>query len=217
MPPNKQQNPLLISFLTLRRCIGFLGILLPAILLLGTLILADCENIQDSISHYYFTIMGDVFVGILSAVALFLILYKGYDKLDNIATNCAGVFAIGIALFPTTENKDIECALFKFDNHLVHTIHYIFAALFFITTACISYFLFTKTSGLPTNKKKERNNVYRACGVVIIIAVIAIFIIHQAELMDKFPNFKPVFFLEWIALIAFGISWIVKGEFIMKD
>jgi hypothetical protein len=27
----------------------------------------------------------------------------------------------------------------------------------------------------------------------------------------------PVLWLEWIALFAFGISWLVKGEFALRD
>lgn len=30
-------------------------------------------------------------------------------------------------------------------------------------------------------------------------------------------GYKPVFWLEWGALTAFGISWLVKGGLFLKD
>ena len=80
------------SYLALRKAVGWIGIVLPFVLMFGALLLKD-EVIQESISHFYHTKMGDVFVGALCAVALFLFFYSGHDKLDNWAGNMAGFFA----------------------------------------------------------------------------------------------------------------------------
>jgi len=55
------------------------------------------DIIQESISHYYYTGMRNVFVGALCAVALFMFFYCGYDKWDDLAGDMAGIFAIGVA------------------------------------------------------------------------------------------------------------------------
>jgi len=216
-----KDDPRLISFNTLRKTIGWLGILLPAAMLAGNLFFGHCSYIQDSNSHYYYTITGDLFVGILCSVALFLLSYKGYpdDQRDNICSGLAGIFALGIAFFPTNDNSADSCAIIHFEkNGMRNTIHYLCSALFFILLAYISYFLFTKSKGHKTNRKVLRNKVYRVCGILIIvfIALIAIYIRFE-EKLTSFAWIKPVFWLEWFALMAFGISWLVKGELVLAD
>ena len=71
-------DPRLISYQALRRAVGCLGISLPFAVITGNYFFGHCMHIQDSISHYYYTITGSLFVGILCANAMFLIAYKGY-------------------------------------------------------------------------------------------------------------------------------------------
>lgn len=212
-------SPYAISFLTLRKAIGILGMLLPAMLLLGTFTIGKCTHVQDSISHYYYTVMGDVFVGTLCAVALFLIFYKGYDRYDNIATNIAGAFALGAAFFATTNNPDAGCTIRTLpDLPWRTTVHYASAALFFTTLAFISFFLFTKSKGIITRRKKTRNTIYRTCGIVMMVALALIVAFKFSPWMQQlFMGWHLVFWLEWLALIAFGTSWLVKGGAIYPD
>ncbi len=58
----------LVSYLTLRRMVGVLGGLLPLVLAIGCFALGWCAKLQDSISDYDGTRMGDVFVGILFTI-----------------------------------------------------------------------------------------------------------------------------------------------------
>jgi len=217
--PNPKPDPFIISYLTLRRAIGILGITLPAFLILGTVIIGKCTQVQDSISHYYFTIMGDLLVGILCAVAIFLLSYRGYEKIDNITSSLAGIFAMGVAFLATSHDPDAACTVRSLpDISWRIAVHYISAALFFITLSFISIFLFTKSKGIKTGKKLLRNKIYVACGIVMLVAIAIIFALKVfpafGHLMAKF---KPVFWLEWIALIAFGTSWLVKGKFLFGD
>lgn len=215
----ESKDPMLISYMTLRKSIGILGIAFPFILIAGTILIGKCDQIQHSISHFYYTIMGDVFVGMLCSVSIFLITYKGYDKKDDIATNLAGLFALSTAFFPTSQNTDQYCVLLELkENSIRIACHYISAGLFFIILSYISFFLFTKTSGNITAQKITRNKIYRCCGVIIIFALLLIGINYNIPgLESKLEILKPVFWLESIALIAFGVSWLVKGEFILKD
>ena len=54
-----------ISYNKLRQAIGWLGILLPLLVYLETQFVGDCHYLQDSISHYYYTVSNSFFVGIL--------------------------------------------------------------------------------------------------------------------------------------------------------
>src|SRR5687768_2963921 len=122
------------SYLRMRRAIGILGILLPVPLLVGSWLHTDCVGVQDSISHYYYTYSGDLFVGTLSAVGLFLITYKGKRRIEDIATNFAGLCALLVAFLPTTLNDNVNCRILDLpDNPIRTTAHLVSAALFFVT------------------------------------------------------------------------------------
>ena len=69
-----------------------------------------------------------------------------------------------------------------------------------------------------TAHKKIRNHIYVTCGIIIIICVALIAVYNfVGNLETIFAKYKPTLVLESIALFAFGISWITKGEMIMKD
>ena len=161
--------------------------------------------------------MGAVFVGVMFAFGVFLIAYKGhppakaYEISDNIVANIAGVFAIGVALFPTRPKdfSDLE--------GIVGIIHVVCAGLFLLALAYFAIFLFTKTVPNTTKspKKKQRDMVYRACGIVIFLCVVLIGV--NFLLGGALDAIKPVFWLEALAVIAFGISWMIKGQVLLKD
>jgi len=210
MATKKPIIPEVISYLTLRTTLGILGLLLPVVLVLGSFFLGGYKEIQESISSYYYTNMGDVFVGILFTYGLFLFAYKGYGKIDNLAGNLACVFALGVALLPCLN-----------DNPLIRHLHLVFASLLFLAFAFFSIFLFTKSKHkkpLPP-KKRIRNRLYRGCGYTILgsMLLMGIYFLFMKESFPELARFKPVFWLESIALWAFGISWIIKGEALIKD
>lgn len=217
----KSDNTLIISYLTLRRSIGWLGVLLPFFLMFYCFTVCRCSIVQDSISQYYHTFSGDMFVGILCAIAVFLFSYNGYETKDSVVCKMAALFAIGVIAFPTLPESASNCfnpstLLFPFSQ----TMHLIFAALFFLTLAGISIFLFTMTDqSKMTQRKKVRNRIYYICGIIMIICL-ALIAIYWLFIQKKYPeveNLRPVFWLETIALIAFGVSWLTKGEMIYRD
>ncbi|SHF36336.1 hypothetical protein [Pedobacter caeni] len=211
---NTRIKPELISFLTIRRSIGILGIGLPFALLIFSYIFG-CEVMQPSISHYYYTSVGALFVGILSAVGLFLISYKGFSALDDFATNLAGFCAFGIAFFATSKPIESACIIVGLSgNSLREILHYVSAAVFFLTLSYISFFLFTKSKGTKTKKKVIRNRIYRVCAVLMLIFVVLIFITDK--LIKVSDHLHLTFWLEWGALISFGFSWLIKGETFFK-
>jgi len=91
------------SYLALRKAVGWIGILLPFVLVLGHTIIFGGDTLLQNISAYYHTGMHDLFVGAICAIALFLFFYRGYDRWDNIAANLAGFLALAIAFFPTVK------------------------------------------------------------------------------------------------------------------
>lgn len=195
-------------------------------MILGNIVLRQCYLIQSSISHYYYTATSHWFVGILCAVAMFLISYRGYNLIDNVVSSIAGFTAVLIAFFPTNMETMVpeeiimnRCVLFRLnENAIRNLIHYISAGIFFLSLAYNSLFLFTKSGGTKSKEKLIRNKIYKTCGIVILtsIILIAAYGIFKDKLVGL-KEFHPIFWLEWLALIAFGISWLVKGEIILKD
>jgi hypothetical protein len=88
------------NYLTLRKLIGILGISLPVVMWLGERLFCSSQ-LQPTISDYYYTRMRDEFVGILWAIGVFLVCYRGTRVWDDIISTAAGAFAILVALFPT--------------------------------------------------------------------------------------------------------------------
>ncbi|KAA3615982.1 MAG: DUF998 domain-containing protein [Calditrichaeota bacterium] len=210
----RKQKDLVFSYLEHRKVIGILGITLPFIVSIGASLFFS-NNLQNSISSYYHTGMRDVFVGILFVIGFFLLAYRGHERADDIAGDLACLFAIGVALFPTTGGKLSQA------TEMTGYIHLAFAAAFFITLAYFSLKLFTKTNPdkTPTKKKFQRNKVYKTCGWTIIgcIVIMAVLSFLPAGTKASLESLRPVFWLEAIAIIAFGISWFTKGEGILKD
>jgi hypothetical protein len=230
------ERSLAMSYLTLRRAIGWIGILLPFVLAIGKICL-EGPGLQGSISAYYYTVMRNVLVGSLCAIGVFLMSYryrKDDKKNDIIAAFLAGIFAIGVVLFPTAPANPTRI------DSMISIVHVVCAAFFFLTLAYISLFLFTKTHpdntlkpGKPLGylsllmvtrtrrplerRKKWRNVIYRFCGYAIIVCIVLLGLVAIPSLKNPVEHLHPVFWLESVAVVAFGFSWLVKGETLLKD
>lgn len=223
-----ESDQLVLRYLTLRWVVGVLSVALPVVLVLGDLTIGSSGRLQDSISAYYDTVMVGVFVGVLFAVGFFLFAYVGYpaekegrrwfqqlspdspwyERLsDNAAGNLAWVFALGVALFPVSGNT------------LVKTVHFVSATALFLTLSYFSIVLFTKTSKTksPSQRKLARNRIYRWMGGVML-SCIGLMLVYNLWLTETVvADWKPVLVLETLALWAFGVSWFIKGETLLKD
>lgn len=205
MSPDGNQENALVSYLTLRRVVGVLGVALPLVLVLWGFAVVNGISIQPSISDYYGLRTRDALVGILFAVGWFLFTYRGYERKDDIAGNLACVFALGVAVFPNSGAR------------WERVIHFTSAAGLFLTLSYFALFLFTKSGGSPTPRKLARNRVYRTCGVIMLACIAGIGLYSWLWDDTSVASLKPVFWLESAALWAFGVSWFVKGETILTD
>ena len=212
-PPLGSNRQLVLSYLALRKAVGIIGVMLPFGLAIGKS-LAQGPGIEDSISYYYYTDMRSLLVASLCAIGMFLVSTRGYDNRDKYAGWFACVFAIGVAFCPTTRHEN-PSGLERF----IGWEHLLWAASLFGTLAYFSWFLFTETDPTkkPTPRKLVRNIVYRVCAVVIVVSILLDPVFTKGGLHPVASWPDAVFCLESLAVFAFGVSWLVKGEAILKD
>lgn len=231
-PPKPDLDVYFTNYMFLRKAVGLVGTLLPVILLVVNPIALSIENsgcglVPDSVSGYYYSPVRNIFVGALCALGLFLIAYVGYDLGDRLVTDAAGLFALGVALFPTKPTvvspplvPSVTCqtvAALSTREQVVGDIHLVSAGLMFVFLAWMAI-RFTKTK-TPTQQKYLRNRVYIICAIVIIVCLVA------AGITSLLPNSVKAHFPWWlflyeaVAIFAFGVSWFVKGQTlgVLKD
>ena len=177
----------------------------------------DEGSFKSSVSHYYYTTMGEIFTGTLLAVALFMICYTGHPKRpgekglsDNAMTNLAGIFAIGVVAFPTASDVVMKDNLRSFiSSRETGWIHYGFAAAFFIVLAVMSMVNFRRSQNQAAFGKGKDDPFFMQCGIVMLGCLVMVPILSGVEVIQPI---HPTFILEAIALIAFGLSWLKKGK-----
>lgn len=198
------------SFLALRKAVGFIGMVLPfAVLILH-------RDWLPSISDGFYTSASAVFVASVCAIGIFLLYYRGYDRHDRIASFVAGASALVVGQVPT---GCADCAGpagtwgwgAAYAASFWPKLHLGAAALLFLTLAIFCLVLFPRSDGeVDANpKKKQRNRVYRACGIVIL-ACLAALLVHA--LVTPWLGPVGIYIGETVMMLAFGFSWAVKGE-----
>ena len=203
----------MINTTRLRCTIGWLGMLLPWIVLILSYTMG--KYWPDSISAtYYFDACITPFMIILGSAGLLLFSYKGYERVDDIVCSFAGLFALFICLFPCGIGKLVEVGqledlpfvgTFQLSPIISGIIHNVSAVCFFMLLAFNSLFLFTKTDGI-TERKKKRNLIYRICGIGMVASFA---VLVPLNILDVWAGTWAV---EAIALAFFGVSWLTKAN-----
>jgi uncharacterized protein YacL len=147
--------------------------------------------------------------------------YKGYEVIDDIVSTITGIFGLGITIFPCLLAKEVNTPIgfFQLNPKLSDILHIACSVFFFVLLAVNSLFLFTLTDKKKemSNNKKKRNIVYKVCGILILISLIAMIIIVLTVNKQIVEEKRIVFVFETIMVVSFGVSWLVKGETILRD
>jgi hypothetical protein len=194
-----------------RQVIGYLGAALPVLLQIFVRFRPNAAADQwsgDSISAYYWTGAVSLFVGLLAALSLFLLTYRGYNnddgKYDRGAAIIAGIAAAVVAIFPTSPPKGVTTLPWWHDS--ISMTHRIAAIILFSMFAIFSLWLFRKTKPgeQPSDDKKRRNLIYLMCGFGIVASMIWALVAGNSH--------RSIFWPESFALGFFALSWLVKGR-----
>jgi hypothetical protein len=195
------------SYLLQRRVIGWIGTLLPIVLIVGDAAFGS-GPLPNSISGYYYTPMRNILVGTLCVFGVFLIVYDVGVPAWRWLTNVAGVGVLGVALVPGSP------AVTNLTNtqEIVGNVHVVFAGLafvgFLVTTWC---FARADSDGLDA-PAPSRNAVifYRVCAGFMLAFELLSGVANFLSLSVQNETFI-LFISEALVIITFGISWLVKG------
>lgn len=186
------------TYFALRTLIAVGAVLLPVVLVTWAAISPDVD-MQGSISGFYYTPARDVFVGIVVAVGVALIGYRGYSVGENWLLNLAGVLAIVVALVPTrppgADHTDT--------GNIVHT----GAAIGFFLVIALSIVLYGRlTLSLLDPAEAQRFSIiyWMLTGLMVVLPIVAAVIAYA-----KGPS-TALFWIETAALIAFVAFWVTK-------
>ena len=209
--PSPGERPDDLSGHTHRQVIGYLGLALPILLVQAVKFRPNATSDHwsgDSISAYYWTGAVSLFVGLLAALSLYLLTYRGYandsHKWDRAAGIVAGSAAAVVALFPTTPPSGMVPLPWWGD--WINKIHTGAAIILFSTFAVFSLWLFRKTAPgeQPPADKERRNTIYLVSGIAIIVSMGWAVLAARAG--------RSIFWPESSALVFFAWSWLVKGQ-----
>jgi len=196
------------SYIFTRFAIGLLGVLLPPVLVFVEPALFDgLPAPRGSLSAYYYSGLREVFVGGLWAIGVFLVVYKFLDfSWESLLSSLAGAAAVLVSVFPTERPGDgVTPTPFqvKLGEDVVTAIHYGAAVAFIALLVPIALF-FARDEGRRAHRSWQGFHTVAAV-FIVFGAVLAAF----AGITGG-PD-KGVLFGEWIAIWAFGASWLVKG------
>jgi hypothetical protein len=169
--------------------------------------------LQGSMSAYYHANMGppdlsgqgamrNWFVGVLFAVGACLYLYKGFSKTENVTLNSAGIFAVGIALFPMPWPEGQGGGNFS--------LHGFCAVTFFLCIAFVCLRCAHDTLRLIQDPQAKRRftHAYHVIGIVMIaspaIAVVLTVLVRRFEAYS--------FWVEVSGIYAFAAYWLTKSR-----
>lgn len=215
------------SYLLMRTIIGFMGITLPILLILGDSLLSDNGpglSVRGSLSGYYYSGVRDFFVGSVVAIGVFLITYKVFERsLNNVLSIVAGLAAIALAFFPTSRPDGGPDALqipltpiqVRLGEATVAHVHYTTAAIFIVSLAIISFFFGLQEGRRGPQRVGRRSMLppsfwrwFHWVNALVILAAVGFMVLARTQHM---LSAYSLLIGQIVAIVAFGLSWLAKG------
>jgi hypothetical protein len=199
-----------------RTAIGVLGVTMPVILMAASLLgFLKTRELENSISAYYWTGIGDWFVGTLFVIGVFLFFYQ-YSPFDDDRPRSqfpavraghadawlgkvAGASALVVALFPTYQTV-------RTLPPIIGKIHGGAAAILFLCLSLFPLLLFCQS------RKRERFQMFYGWSMLVVLLAIVGYQFGPERLRQATAALKPVLFMETILIMLFGVSWFDKGR-----
>lgn len=195
-----QNTPPIFDYKALRLMLGIIAFVMPFLVTLVS------QMQLASISASYYTEARDYFVGLLFIVAALMLAYNGHTTKEALAGKGAAVSAIVVALFPTASES---CT-----SSITSTIHGVAAVVFFLILAYFCFGPFRENTKGKGGKKGVRAKLYFLCGSVMLACMLVGLIGKLALSCETMDAWNVTYWVEAVALGAFGVAWIVAGKII---
>ena len=223
------------SYLLIRAAVGFIGVVLPLLFIIGEAFIGAGVHVRGSISAYYHSPMRDVFVGGLVVISFLLAMYMAGQKsrADWTLSTVAGISLLFVVVFPTgrpnikdgaplcgSDPEPAGCSTVQqqFGETLVATVHFVAAGGFILSLATICFYWawleakhrlsLTEQGGQEVHfrdLRSERSLVQVGCGTVIVLAVVWVGV---GGLLDAdIWELTPLYVGEVVFVWAFGVAW----------
>ncbi len=192
------------TYFTLRLSMALSALVFPVVLSLGGWVVADLAY-QPSLSDYYYTRLGDVFVGMLVAIGASLTVYAGYSRQEDWVLNLAGVLAVAVALIPPLRDlPPCQSCLPLVTSSFWHGAA---ALAFFGAIGWVCIFRARDTLELIPNELVVRRyrQIYGLLGALMIAAPIGALVL--SAVLDAG---RMVFWAEAFAVWVFAAYWLTK-------
>ena len=163
-------------------------------------------EVLPSISAAYYSEARDVFVGMLFVVSAFLLAYNGHTFPQAVTSKVAALAAACVAILPTS--KTCEPSTWVSTSHTAAA----FVLLSILVFFCLGPFR-VATLGMGV-KQNRRAYFYIGCGVVMIGAMLAGLYGMVAMDCRARADSRIIYWVEAIALGAFGVAWFVAGKWL---
>lgn len=190
-----------IDHRTIKLVVGVIALALPFV----TWAFAGHPITSISASYYEAGPSQSFFIGFLFAIASFLLGYNGRSQGEMISSKVASAAAIGIVLFPC------DC-----DGRPGRTawVHFTSAAAMFLILIYFCCAFYGRARDKRHTQALRRARIYALCAFAMSasIAAIAGDALFRGALSARFPTLT--FWAELIALVAFGVSWLLASHFI---
>jgi hypothetical protein len=213
-------NAIVENYRKLRTRIGVIALAFPAVLIAVGL----CWGIgvQPTLSNYYFAqdTVGRVdlfpvrlwFCGILFVVGVFLYKYQGFSENENRWLSLAGLFALGVAVFPmSVAGKNEYDFVLAWIGLSQLSLHGICAVLAF---GCIAVVIVWYADSTLSELKKTKPAAYkRYKAAYFFIAAFMVLAIGVSIFLNyAYPGHFFILAAEALGIWAFAAYWLVKNR-----
>lgn len=179
--------------------IGSMAILMPFVLIAGDIFMEGKMQLQPSLSHYYYTKIGGLFVACLLLFSCFLLLDQTATPREKAWTLFASICGFGTVALPTTPIGS------KLD--FVYTLHLIFALSLFISVAILAIRHYAKKStGIIRQYFR-----WAGYGLLISLAGLIAFFVIVTLSGGHTVDSNVVLYIEIFMIALLGSVWLVKG------
>jgi hypothetical protein len=172
---------------------------------------AECSIYAPTAAEMSFPLRS-FFCGGLISIGVFLILYKGIKWLEEWALNFAGLFAIGVAVFPM--NKTPFSSGWTSLAHFTSAT-FLYLCMWFVVGFCAKDTFKRLPKGSPKIEKYQQIYLWLSRAMLGVLALGAVYVgvIHffTSKWLDQHIPLA-LFWIEALGVVVFGSYWVIKSR-----